>query len=142
MKGYPKWFSVSFVTLIMSLLMITGDLLIPTTLELRLQWQMPWRLSADHRILVAAAHAIMALIVFSLMGALWSLHMRQEWRREKSRWSGASMVGSIILLGLTGVGVYYFGNEKLAYFSGLSHLVLGLLVSGIYFVHVFFLTQD
>ena len=139
MKGYPKWFSVTMITTLMSLLMITGYLLAPTTLELKLQWVMPWRLSVEHRTLMAAAHAVMALVIFSLMGALWTLHMRQEWRRGESRFSGVGMVVSLVLLGLTGVGIYYFGDEKLSQVSSLSHLGLGIWLSIVYFAHVFFI---
>lgn len=137
MKGYPKWFSVTMITTLMSLLMVTGYLLAPTTLELKLQWAMPWRLNVEQRTLMAAAHAIMALVVFSLMGALWTLHMRQEWRRGESRFSGIGMIASLVLLGLTGVGIYYFGNEKLSQVSSLSHLGLGIWLTIVYFAHVF-----
>ena len=142
MKGYPKWFSAGMITVLMSFLILTGYLLAPTTLELRLQWSMPWRLTADDRIWMAALHALGAMIIFSLMGALWSLHMRQEWRRKKSRWSGTGMVVCLILLGLTGLGIYYFGNEKLSNFSSLSHLVLGIVVSLIYGAHAYLLKKD
>ncbi len=137
MKGYPKWFSVTMITGLMSLLMVTGYLLAPTTLELKLQWPMPWRLSVEQRTLMAAAHAIMALVIFSLMGSLWTLHMRLEWKRGASRFSGIGMVASLVLLGLTGVGIYYFGNEKLSQFSSLSHLGLGIWLTIVYFSHVF-----
>lgn len=141
MKGYPKWFSVTMITSLMSLLMITGYLLAPTTLELKLQWEVPWRLTVEHRTYMAAAHAVMALVIFSLMGSLWTLHMRQEWRRGNSRLSGVGMVVSLLLLGLTGVGIYYFGNEKLSQLSSLSHLGLGVLLTLVYFGHVFFLKK-
>ncbi len=137
MKGYPKWFSVTMITTLMSLLMITGYLLAPTTLELKLQWALPWRLGVEQRTFVAAAHAIMALVIFSLMGSLWTLHMRQEWKRGESRFSGIGMVASLALLGLTGVGIYYFGDEKLSQFSSLSHLGLGIWLTIVYFAHVF-----
>ncbi len=138
MKGYPKWFSVKMITILMSLLTVTGYFLAPTTLELKLQWTMPWRLSVEHRTLMAAAHAMMALVIFSLMGSLWTLHMRQEWRRGQSRLTGVGMVISLVLLGLTGVGIYYFGNEKMSQFSSLSHLVLGIWLSVVYIGHVYF----
>lgn len=92
MKGYPKWFSRRFITLLMSILFLSGLFLIPTTLENQLEIQVPWRLEPSSRILVAGTHALFAFIAIALLGALWSIHMRTEWKRGTNRVSGLSLV--------------------------------------------------
>lgn len=135
MKGYPKWFTKYFIAAVIFSLFATGVLLTPTTLELRFQWKTLWRLNEENRILIAAMHVIIGFLTCSLMGALWSIHMRHEWRRKKNRLSGIILVSAITLLMLSGVGIYYFGNEKLVLLTSGSHLFIGITIFGIYIWH-------
>ncbi len=135
MKGYPKWFSAFFVSLVITAVFCTGVFLIPTTLELRFEWQIPWRLSGSNRIIVAALHALIGFIVFSLLVALWSIHMRHEWRLKKNRLSGILLLISLIFLMFSGVGIYYLGSEELMLFASGSHSVTGIILMLVYVWH-------
>ncbi|MGJ4749074.1 hypothetical protein ACQV5M_22110, partial [Leptospira sp. SA-E8] len=74
MKGYPLHFLTCLWGVIASL-MVTGLLLLPTTLLMRCDIEWPWRLSADARITVAMGHAAAAFLMLFFFGALWGMHM-------------------------------------------------------------------
>ncbi|MBO9667034.1 MAG: hypothetical protein J7501_09495 [Bdellovibrio sp.] len=136
MKGYPKWFSAKFITTTLAVLFLTGLLLTPTTLAVRLEKEVPWRLTADSRVVVAFLHALLAFIALGIVGALSSIHMRKEWNRKRNRASGATLVATFVFLCLSGLGIYYFGNETLSLYSSISHLIVGILIAAIYVWHL------
>ncbi len=138
MKGYPSWFSFYFILGIILALIVSGILLAPSTLEMRLQWQMPWRLIANQHAMVAAIHVLVGLITFGLIGALWSIHMRQEWNRKKNRFSGNLLVAIFFFLGVSGIAIYYVANEFWLFLVSITHLGAGLLIFFIYFWHSLF----
>ncbi|MDG0818179.1 hypothetical protein [Bdellovibrio svalbardensis] len=138
MKGYPKWFSVKFISICLGVLFLTGLLLTPTTLEVRLDKTVPWRLSADSRVAVAGIHTLLALISIAIVGALSSIHMRKEWNRKRNRVSGISLVAVFVFLALSGLGIYYFGNETLSVLASVSHLTVGILILFIYIWHLLY----
>nr|TFG54027.1 MAG: hypothetical protein E4H34_03035 [Hyphomicrobiales bacterium] len=126
MTGYPK----GFYTLLLATLFVlplTGVLLTPTLLALTLGWDVPWRLAYDGRVLVAVAHVVASFITFSLIGAMWAIHMRRGWTLRRNRISGATLLGLFALLGLSGTGIYYFGGELSSAIASLSHTALGYI---------------
>ena len=136
MKGYPPRF-LNLLWTVCAAVLVTGLLLLPTTLVLRFELNIPWRLPADGRVLTAALHAGAAFVMLSVCGALWSIHMRAGWRRKRQRATGATLVLSMAGLGLTALGVYYLGDSTLANLVALLHVVLGLLIGLPLGVHVF-----
>jgi hypothetical protein len=127
MNGYSPLFR-RLVTAVVILLSLSGLLMLPTVLDLRLEWDVPWRLDGGDRIGVAALHTGLGFILAAFFGALWRIHMMGNWRRKRSRVSGAIMAGLLILLTLTAVGVFYFGDETLSLTSSLMHSALGLVI--------------
>ena len=117
------------------MLFISGCLLAPTTLDFRLQYDMPWRLSGDARIMTVSLHVFVSFLIVMALGAIWHLHMRIGLRKGKNVYSGLFLVGSLLVLTLTGVGVLYFGNERMSVFSSLSHLAAGLLLMALFIYH-------
>ncbi len=136
MKGYPDWFTPKLISIIMASLFFTGLLLAPTTLQFRLQFDVPWRLNSESKILTAALHSFFSLVTIALVGALSSIHMRQEWKRDKNRLSGIILLSVLLFLTLTGLGIYYFGDDLLSSVSSVSHLVVGIIVLVIYVWHL------
>lgn len=134
MKSYPKGFFAT-INIIVAALFVSGCLLATITLDLRLEWDMPWRLSGQ-RIPVAALHGLLAFVMLGILGAVWSMHMRFNWRHRKHRVSGSGLVILWLLLMLTGVGIYYLGNERASLIASLAHLGTGLLVVFWYGWHV------
>lgn len=134
MTGYPRWF-VPALLAAMLLMVLTGVLLAPTTLALRLELAMSWRLPGAARVLMAALHAAGGFALLVLMGALWSVHMRSGWRRRQQRASGL-LLGLLLLgLALTALGVYYAGEESLGTAAALLHLGLGALLAATFGWH-------
>lgn len=121
----------------LGILYVSGIFLTPTTLENHLQLDMPWRLGADVRIGVAALHALFAFLVLGLLGALWSIHMRSEWKKGGNRTSALAMLVLFACLVITGIGIYYIGESSLASWASLIHFGTGLLLAGPYLWHIF-----
>ena len=127
MKGYPRWFSPFLLSVLLAML-VTGLLLAPTTLVMRFDLALPWRLPGAGRILTAALHAGAGFIAAMLMGALWSVHMRAGWRRRRQRVSGALCGALLLVLALSAVGVYYLGEEISGTVAATTHLAAGVLL--------------
>ena len=128
MKGYPRWF-VTVLTSALGVMLVTGLLLAPTTLAMRADIALPWRLPGSGRVLTAALHAAGGFALTLLAGALWSVHMRSGWRRRRHRLSGSLLGGLLLALAASAVAVYYVGEEALGAATAIVHLALGLLLA-------------
>jgi cation transport ATPase len=135
LKGYPKQF-YTILMLIITALFVTGCLLLPTTLNLKLEWDVPWRLSSDQHINMAAAHAILSLLMVGIIGALWSIHMRMGWKRRRNYLTGFSLLVIMVLLGVTAIGIYYLGGEQASVFSSVGHAVMGVAIPFVLAIHI------
>lgn len=129
MTNYPKWFVPALVGTLL-LMFASGMLLAPTTLTMRIEWDLPWRLPGNARVPVAALHAAGGFALMLLMGALWSVHMRSGWRRRQQRVSGTVLGVLLLLLAATAVAVYYLGDDTLGSAAAVIHLMLGLALAG------------
>jgi hypothetical protein len=114
---------------VLAALFLTGLLLAPGALEMRLEWELPWRLVPRLRLPIAAAHAVLALLGLFALGALSALHVRAGLRRERNLTTGLALLLSFAVLALSAVGIYYLGDEKLGVWASAVHLVIGLLVA-------------
>jgi heme A synthase len=138
LKGYPAWFSPKLIALIFGLLLLTGTFLIPSTF-LRIEFEVPYRLGGNYRISVTALHTFLGFIVIAIVGALSALHMRQGWNKKSERRTGLGLTILISLLVLTGLAIYYLGDESASIVASFMHLAIGLLLPLIYIWHVFVL---
>jgi len=129
MKGYPPWFVPVLVGTLL-LMFVTGMLLAPTTLVLRAEFALPWRLPGSGRVLTAALHAAGGFMLMLLVGALWSVHMRSGWRRREQRASGLVLGTLLLVLAASAVAVYYLGDEVLGMAAALIHLGAGVALAG------------
>lgn len=134
MRGYPGWFYPALL-LTVFVLILTGGLLTPTLLDLRLEWDMPWRLEGDGQIAAAALHAAVSFWMLTMLGSLWNIHMRAGWRHRKHWRSGVAMALLMMFLLFTAIGIYYLADEQLAIVSAVSHLVSGTLVFALFVYH-------
>ena len=126
MKGYSRGFRPLLWSVCAAV--ASSGLLLPTTLVLRFEWALPWRLPGAARIGVAALHATASFALLALIGALWSIHMRAGWRRRRQRISGSLLVSAFVLLAVSAVGLYYLGDGGAADTTALLHVALGLAV--------------
>lgn len=134
MTQYPKWFLPALLALLL-LVLLTGLGLTPTTLALRAEWNLPWRLGGGDRLWVAALHSAVAFGLAAVVGALWSLHMRSGWRRRRQRISGALLGGALCVLAASAVGVYYIGDERASAVAAFVHVGAGLFATAVFGWH-------
>ena len=134
MRGYPGWFYPALL-LTVFVLMLTGGLLTPTLLDLRLEWDMPWRLEGDGQIVVAELHAAVSFWMLTMLGSLWNIHMRAGWRHRQHWRSGVAMALLMLILLFTAIGIYYLADEQMAMISAALHLGAGALVLVLFVYH-------
>lgn len=126
MKAYPRWF-YHLLLLSLFVLLITGFLLIPTTLDMRFEYDVIWRLEHSQRLITVATHTTVSYFLIAFLGALFTVHMRSGLKRRQSLITGIGLASSFLLLLLTGIGLFYFGNESLILLSSTLHILIGLM---------------
>jgi len=129
MSGYPTWFRPALLGTLL-LMLLSGLLLVPTTLVMRADLSVAWRLPGSGRILCAALHAGAGFALMLFVGALWSLHMRSGWRRRQQRVSGLLVSALLLALVLSAIAVYYAGDESFAALAAWLHLGAGVALLG------------
>ncbi|WP_298294073.1 hypothetical protein [Thiomonas sp.] len=134
MKTYPRGFGLLLHTVLLALL-ASGLLLFPGALRTHWEWDLPWALSAGQRVGVAALHAAAFMAVLTVLGALWTVHIRAGWVRRENLRSGVALLGLFGLLAISGLGLYYAGNEHLQSWSALAHLLAAGLLPVAYVAH-------
>lgn len=134
MKAYPNWF---YPLLLISLLtlVVTGLLLIPTTLTMRFEWDVFWQLSGGDRLAAVASHTITSYLMLAMVGALSTIHMRAGVRSKKNQRSGFSLVAIFFTLTLTGIGLFYLASEPLILLASTLHLVVGVVLVAAFTLH-------
>jgi heme A synthase len=137
MKAYPNWFYglllASFIVLGLS-----GLLLIPTMLDMRLEYDVFWRLSASDRLISVAFHVMSSYLIMMLLGALSVIHMRAGMKTQRNARTGLGMVALFSVLLMTGVGLFYLGDDMLVLASSLTHTLVGGILLLVFFVHFYF----
>lgn len=141
MKGYPRWF---LPILLMSLFSesMTGLLLIPTTLDMKFQVDVPWRLMGEIQLDTLVIHSISAYLLMLMVGALFTIHMRAGWRKRKHLKSGLSLVCLFSGLILSALGLLYFGDEHFSLLSSSVHIGAGVLVIFFFMLHYYLHYRD
>lgn len=127
MKGYPHGFG-HLLWGCLGALIISGLLLTPSLLQMRLDWELPEFLVLGRRTWFAAAHALFGFLFLGFLGALSSLHVRSGWRRRRNVRTGITLLASSAVLALTALGIYYLGDAQWATLAAVIHLALGVVV--------------
>jgi heme A synthase len=135
MKGYPRRFRTLLLST-MTALFLSGTLLLPTTLAMRLDWDVIWRLGANTRIGMAALHVAFAFVALGMFGSLWAIHMRAGWRQRRNYRNGFLLIGLLIILIVTGLGIFYLADEAVMLYTALTHIAVGLLLPIFFIYHM------
>lgn len=135
MKNYPPGFTFLLYA-VLAVLFSTGLTLLPTALQMRLELNVPLTLNGSQRELVACLHAISFFLTLTLFGALWVVHMRNNWAKRKHINSGGGMVVAVCLLVVSGLGLLYAGDETLVQVSLFVHLGAGPSLMLLFAVHL------
>lgn len=128
MNAYPRFF-LPLLWFVICAASVTGILLIPAALERRLEWEPIISFPAGWGMGISAMHALLAFGMLTVLGALTPMHMRAGWRRRKNHGTGLLLVGAFVVLALSALGIYYIADESLGVIVGLTHTLVGLLVT-------------
>ena len=136
LSGYPNWF---FWLLTLSLLAViaSGLFMLPWVAEFKLQWDMDFQLAFSYRLPAVVVHVLFGWTLLMVLGALWHSHIRAGWRKKRNHISGLIQSFSLLLLALSGIGLYYLGSESAQLIASLLHTGVGLMLSGAFVWHYY-----
>ena len=89
---------------------------------------------AEHPALVL--HGVAAAVMLWLFGLLWLAHVRRAWHARRNRRSGGTMATLLALLALSGLGLYYVGNDNARDWIGTAHWVAGFIAAAALPIHI------
>lgn len=136
MNGYPKLFLPLLISTF-CLLWLSGILLMPSMLIFKLEWEITELLEAlmelglangAIRQVFSVLHATLGWIMLWMLGALWTIHLRNHWRRHENRKHGVFFSLMWLLVILSALGIHYFGDEHFSRLSSILHSTIGILL--------------
>jgi hypothetical protein len=71
-------------------------------------------------------HGAAAMATLFAFGLLTPTHVGRFWRLARNRVPGLALVAVLLLLVVTGYGLYYLGGEQIRVVTRLAHVALGL----------------
>lgn len=86
-----------------------------------------------HNLLVI--HGVSAFATLMLFGALMPQHIRLAWHAKRNRISGGSMTTVMLIVILTGLGLYYAGEDYRDPIKW-THLIVGLISITALIMHI------
>lgn len=81
-------------------------------------------------------HGISAVAIQILLGAMMTAHILPAWRAGRHITSGLALATPLGLLVLSGLGLYYAGNESIRSLCHGSHIVIGLALPLPLIIHI------
>ena len=81
-------------------------------------------------------HGMAAMLGLVFFGSLLSSHIRIAWAVNRNRLLGATLAGLTITLALTGYGLYYLGGEMSRSVASWLHLVFGITMPFVLWLHI------
>jgi hypothetical protein len=81
-------------------------------------------------------HGAGAMILLIVLGTLIPGHIRFAWHARRNRPNGVALVLFLAFLFVSGYGLYYFGDERLRSWTSWLHLVIGLALPAMIFLHI------
>lgn len=84
--------------------------------------------------LLLTLHGISAYATLIVMGSLLPLHVRSGWHRRRKRWTGGTTLAALVLLAMTGL-VLYYGGEETRETARWIHIGIGIACMALFPVH-------
>jgi len=94
----------------------------------------PERHPLEHWMLVA--HGVIAYASLLLFGLLAGTHVLPAWSRSRNRVSGSLMLGLLLVLIGTALGLYYLGGERAREWTSALHWGLGSAAPLLLVLHI------
>lgn len=82
-------------------------------------------------------HGFASMAALVLFGSLIPMHMRNAWRRARNRSTGTMLTLLMVVLALSGYGLYYAGGEDVRPWISTFHWIAGSLLGLCVPIHVF-----
>ncbi|MBL8630478.1 MAG: hypothetical protein JNM81_12650 [Rhodospirillaceae bacterium] len=84
------------------------------------------------------AHAVFGVCAVWLFGVLWPNHVKKSWRVKVRRLTGGVLFGLVLWLTLTGVALYYIGQDDWRSWTSILHWGAGLAAAVAFIWHLYF----
>lgn len=84
--------------------------------------------------LLLMLHGISAYATLIVMGSLLPLHVRSGWHRRRKRWTGGTTLATLVLLAVTGL-ILYYGGEQTRETARWIHIGIGIACVALFPVH-------
>jgi cation transport ATPase len=81
-------------------------------------------------------HGAFAMIMLTVMGTLFPIHIKGAWHRGRNRVSGMGMAIVLMTLAVTGYGLYYAAGEEMRHAISLIHWITGVAIPLTLGIHV------
>jgi hypothetical protein len=81
-------------------------------------------------------HGAAAMAILVVVGMLLSSHVRFAWRARRNRANGSVFLSVLVILTVTGYGLYYAGGESLRSWASWIHLTVGLALPLLLILHI------
>jgi peptidoglycan/LPS O-acetylase OafA/YrhL len=95
-----------------------------------------WLVFQDGRASLMQIHGAASMALLVLIGAVAALHAPAGWRERKNRWSGATVAAALTFLALTGLILYYVGDDQTRALASVAHWTVGVVAAAVLGVHV------
>ena len=81
-------------------------------------------------------HGGAAMLFLVMLGTLVRSHILHGWRLGRNRFSGITMIAIMVLLTLTGYGIYYAGGERIRPILSVLHWGIGVALPAALLWHI------
>ncbi len=81
-------------------------------------------------------HGVAAFGFIALLGSLLSTHIPRAWQAGRNRKNGGFFLGTVVVLSLTGIALYYLGEELWRDRTAFVHLWLGVASPALLIWHI------
>ena len=89
----------------------------------------------EHPVLVA--HGCIAALLIWCIGLIFVIHIKRGWQKKLNRSTGGVIVIMAATLLLTGLGLYYLGDENLRASAATVHWIVGLSAAAALPAHIY-----
>lgn len=76
-------------------------------------------------------HGVATYFFLVLVGALLPLHIRLAWSARRNLTTGLATATAMILLAISGIGLYYLSGEKVRAWTSILHWGVGILAMAV-----------
>lgn len=81
-------------------------------------------------------HGFAAFGFIALLGSLLSTHIPRAWQAGRNRKNGGFFLGAVIVLSISGIALYYLGDEQWRDRTAFLHLWLGVASPALLVWHI------